>query len=38
MKLGRLKIRSKSIEEFLEKYNGKDLSDLDNIVELNINK
>lgn len=38
MKLGSLKIRLKSIEEFLEKYNGKDLSDLDNIVELNINK
>lgn len=36
MKLGSLKIRLKSIEEFLLKYDGKDLSDLDNIIELHM--
>ena len=37
MKLGSLKIRLTSIEEFLEKYDGMDLTDLDNIIELNRN-
>ena len=37
MKLGSLKIRLTSIEEFLEKYDGMDLSDLDNIIYLNKN-
>lgn len=35
MKLGSLKIRLTSIEEFLEKYDGMDLTDLDNIIDLN---
>lgn len=34
LKLGSLKIRKKSLESFLEKYDGMDLSDLDNITEL----
>ena len=34
LKLGSLKIRKKSLESFLEKYEGMDLSDLDNITEL----
>lgn len=37
MKLGSLKIRLVSIEEFLEKYDGMDLTDLNNIIELNRN-
>ena len=37
MKLGSLKIRLTSIEEFLEKYDGMDLTNLDNIIELNRN-
>lgn len=36
MKLGSLKIRKESIDDFLEKYEGMDLSNLDNITELNI--
>ena len=35
MKLGSLKIRLTSIEEFLKKYDGLDLTDLDNIINLN---
>ena len=35
MKLGSLKIRLTSIEKFLVKYDGMDLTNLDNIVELN---
>ena len=35
MKLGSLKIRLTSIEEFLKKYDGMDLTDLDNIINLN---
>ena len=38
MKLGSLKIRLTSIEEFLVKYDGMDLTNLDNIVELNTKK
>ena len=38
MKLGSLKIRLSSLEEFLDKYDGKDLTNLDNIVELNTDK
>ena len=37
IKLGSLKIRVKTIEDFLEKYDGMDLSDLDNIIYLNKN-
>ena len=36
LKLGSLKIRKVSLEEFIAKYEGMDLSDLDNIKELNI--
>lgn len=36
MKLGSLKIRKESIDNFLEKYEGMDLSNLDNITELNV--
>ncbi len=35
MKLGSLKIRKQTLESFLEKYEGMDLSDLNNISELN---
>ena len=34
LKLGSLKVRRASLLEFLEKYDGKDLSDLDNIKEI----
>ena len=36
LKLGSLKIRRESLEEFIKKYEGMDLSDLNNIKELNI--
>ena len=36
LKLGSLKIRKSSLEDFVAKYEGMDLSDLDNIKELNI--
>ena len=32
--LGGDKVRSKSLDEFMEKYDGYDLSDLDNIKQL----
>ena len=35
LKLGSLKIRKASIEKFLDKYDGMDLTNLDNIVTLN---
>ena len=35
MKLGSLKIRKQTLESILEKYEGMDLSDLNNISELN---
>ena len=35
MKLGSLKVRKQTLEYFLEKYEGMDLTDLDNISELN---
>lgn len=38
LKLGSYKIRKSTIEEFLAKYEGFDLSDLDNIKELDITK
>lgn len=38
MRLGSLKIRASSLIEFLAKYDGKDLSDLNNIVELHAMK
>ena len=34
LKLGCMKVRKKSPEVFWKKYDGKDLSDLDNIVDL----
>lgn len=34
MKLGSLKCRRQALEDFLERYEGYDLSDLDNIKEL----
>ena len=34
LKLGSLKIRKSTIEDFIAKYEGMDLSDLDNIIEL----
>lgn len=36
LKLGSLKVRKSSLEYFVAKYEGMDLSDLDNIKELNI--
>lgn len=36
LKLGSFKIRKESLEEFVRKYEGMDLSDLNNIKELNI--
>lgn len=38
LNLGSLKVRRASLLEFLEKYDGEDLSDLDNIKDLNINR
>jgi excisionase family DNA binding protein len=37
LKLGSYKIRKISLDSFLEKYEGFDLTDLDAIKELNIN-
>lgn len=34
LKLGSLKVRKSAIEDFIAKYEGMDLSDLDNVVEL----
>jgi len=34
LKLGNLKVRGVALEAFLEKYEGYDLSDLDNIVKM----
>ena len=34
LKLGSLKVRKASVESFISKYEGMDLSDLDNITEL----
>ena len=34
LKLGCMKVRKKSLDNFCKKYDGKDLSDLDNIVDL----
>jgi len=34
LKLGSLKIRRKALLDFLEKYEGHDLSDLNNIIKL----
>ena len=36
IKLGSLKIRKSTVEDFISKYEGMDLSDLDNIIELKI--
>ena len=36
LKLGSLKIRKETLEGFIKNYEGMDLSDLDNIKELNI--
>lgn len=35
LKLGRLKVTRTTLLKFLKDFNGKDLSDLDNIKELN---
>ncbi len=35
LKLGRLKVTRTTLLRFLKDFNGKDLSDLDNIKELN---
>ncbi|MGN2336524.1 helix-turn-helix domain-containing protein [Clostridium cagae] len=37
LKLGSYKIRKSTLEEFLAKYDGFDLSDLENIKELELN-
>ncbi len=34
LKLGSYKIRAKALNDFLDKYEGKDLTDLDNIKDL----
>lgn len=36
LKLGSLKIRKQTLEDFIIQYEGMDLSNLDNIIELNI--
>lgn len=36
LKLGRYKVRSSSLQSFMAEYEGKDLTDLSNIKELNI--
>jgi len=36
LKLGSIKVRKESLEEFLMKYDGKDLTDLKNICDLQI--
>lgn len=36
LKLGSYKIRRSALLEFLEKYEGKDLSDLKNVKDLNV--
>ena len=38
LKLGSIKIRKESLEEFLMKYDGKDLTDLKNVRDLKIDK
>ena len=38
LKLGSLKVTRFEILRFLREYNGKDLSDLDNVIELKIEK
>ena len=36
LKLGSIKIRKESLDEFLMKYDGKDLTDINNICDLQI--
>jgi excisionase family DNA binding protein len=36
LKLGRYKVRISALEKFLEENEGKDLTDLDNVVELEL--
>lgn len=36
LKLGSIKVRKESLEEFLMKYDGKDLTDLKNVRDLKI--
>lgn len=38
LKLGSIKIRKESLKEFLEKYDGKDLTDLKKVCDLQIDK
>lgn len=37
LKLGSLKIRKETLEDFMIKYEGKDLTDLNNICDLQFN-
>lgn len=37
MKLGNLKVRKATLEDFISKYEGMDLSNLENIIELKMN-
>ena len=37
LKLGSIKIRKESLKEFLKKYEGMDLTDLDNVCNLTAN-
>ena len=37
LKLGSIKIRRESLAEFLEKYDGMDLTDLNNVCSIRIN-
>ena len=36
LKLGNIKVRKESLDEFLLKYDGKDLTDINNICDLRI--
>lgn len=36
MVLGRLKVRASALEEFLEKYEGYDLTDVENIKKMDV--
>lgn len=38
LKLGSIKVRKETLDEFLVKYDGKDLSDVNNVCDLQIDK
>lgn len=38
LKLGSLKVRKEALEKFLAEYEGYDLTDLNNIIKLDLNK